>query len=297
MKVTELTAEQEAILPKYVEMGIKIGLQTETNDVDYEKVKDLIDKHRELCGAPKTKEWYIYDSPYAALKAWGHTGITCYNALYGQHDIGWLAFYLYWRVEHGLIEETDKLQYLIELSKYVGWMWMCNDITIITKRPKTLNMSIKRRGNGGSTIKVLNSTTGPAVEYLDGYSLYATNGLRFPSEYSWIITDPSRRTLENYLKIKNVEIRNEALKLLPADALVTTGKCIHKYSCKIGGDYALFNVPFTTGDRKYLKMKCPSSGEVTVQAVPPETKTCQQALAWREWGKLEMEYEPPLIRT
>lgn len=272
--IENLNEKQVAMLPKYTEMGIKIGLATKP-DFDEELVKDLIDKHRVSCGLPETKNWIIYDSPITAIKE--IEDINTANACYGQHDTSWLTYYLFFRVELGLVEETEPLRYLMEIQKHIGWWWVNEENTIITRQPSKIHLIQKK------DLKVLHNENGLALEYKDGTGVYALNGITIPASEEWVITtkdlDPKK-----VLGIKNTEIRTEALKKIGMDKAMQyfNPKTLNTHTCKKGGDYKLVEIDINNNKRVYLDMTCPSKGSPHFEAVPPHIKTCEEALAWRE---------------
>jgi len=294
--ITELTKEQEEMIPKYVEMGIKIGLATGP-EMDEPKVRELTDKHREICGVPKAETFLVYDSPFAAISA--HEGLTVYNALYGQHDINWLIFYQFFRAECGLHKETEKIVYLLELAKRTGWMWMNCTTTIVTRRPKFAHFLETKQDTNGTvqTIKVLHNPNGMALEYADGTGIYSLYGTRLSKEYQWLVTENGQYTIERVLTLDNTAIKTLGLRLLGPRALIQVGTAVDEWESPIGGKYVLYEVTINGNNRKYLSGECPSKHEPFCEAVPPDIKTCRAALAWREEEVDLTNYVEPQVRT
>lgn len=296
-KIEKLTREQEAILPEYAKKGIEIGMQTGA-DFDEKLVFDLIDKHRVMRGLNKTVEFEVFDSPLAATEQ--VPGIMPSNALYGQHDISWLMNYAFFRVELGLTKETEQIVYLLELAKHVGWMWFGRTITIVTRRPvelHTIPTKVRRDGGEVRTLHVLHNPTDMAVKYRDGKGLYALYGTRLTNDFIWLVTEHGKYDIKDILKIKNVEMRTLGLRVLGPDALISVGKKVHSWTSSIGGDYILYEMDLGGRKRRYLKGSCPSKGAPFCEGVPPTTKTCQEALAWREVDVYNGAYCEPLVRT
>lgn len=328
MKVKSLTKEQEAKLATYREEGIKIGMDTRQGDI--EEIKHHIQEHRKLVGLKPVETWDVLDSPMAAMEKWKSVGISPSNAFYGQHDINWLQFYMFFRNECGLTEETNKIVHLYALAKLTGWFWMSETQCIITKKPVAIRTKKMKTANNQwmSHIKVLHNPGGLALEYADGKGVYALDGRRLTSEYDWIIKEPARVTLQNLLAIKNTDIRASALKLLPSQEIVkapgvnlvdtasfdsyhsTTqmptfeswdameAYCKKHYK-KVTSHYKLVELQVGEQTRRYLEMTCPSKGEVHVEAVHPDCTTVAAALGWKENPHLPITntYIPPLVRT
>jgi hypothetical protein len=296
--ITQLTPEQEAAMPKYVEMGIKIGLAT-CSDMDEELVRDLTDKHRAVCGLPKASEFIVVDSPIAAYKY----GATPADALYGQHDVHWLMHFLFFRIECGLIKETQPIVHLVELAKHIGWWWTNETVTIVSRRPEEIHLITQKKNNDSDErIQCMHNPKGPAIRYRDGFAVYILYGTRLPTEYEWIVKDNinGTLTLKKVLACKNSEMVTLGLRVLGPEALVTQGKPIDKWTSKIGGKYVLYEVEVSGNKRMYLSGNCPSKGAPFCEPVPPDMKSCQEALHWREEPSgilFSGTYQEPVIRT
>ena len=292
--ITKLTAEQEALIPAYVEEGIKIGLAVET-EFNTNLVRELTDKHRVSQGLAKATNFIVYRSPFEAQA--NIEGLTAGNALYGQHDINWLQYYMYYREVCGLTVETEPLIHLYELAKHAGWMWMSSDTTVVTWRPVELHMKTLVDG-----LQVLHNFDDLALKYADGTGVYACNGRRIPKNLSWIITTPADQLdPQAVLGIQNTELRTEAIKKIGVEKMFDRldPTMIHTQKYNPGGSYELFSIQFEgeDTDRKYLRGYCPSSKKIFIEAVPPQITTVGRALNWRERGPDSDVYNPPLART
>jgi hypothetical protein len=305
--VKKLTPEQEKTLLRYVRLGLEIGLKADSS-LDEAKVRELTDAHRVMHGVPAATNFEVMDSPMAACRK--YKGIlTPSNAMYGQHDIGWLINYLFFRVELGLVEETNGVSNLIELTKHVGWMWMDNEHTIVTRRPHKIflrdNPNVKIECDVPNTfLQVLHGDGHKALEYVDGEGLYAWNGIIIPEEDSWVVTTPREEMdAERVLGITNTEVRSCAMDRLGIDKLFeklpNKSLDVGQYGDQSGGvsDYTLYEVTFGESQRRYLRMVCPSKGSTHIEAVPPTVSTVAEALNWRQIGVISNDYTLPVIRT
>lgn len=307
-QITELTPEQEAQLDIYFAAGIEMGLSAKP-DFDESLVRDAIQKHRVMCGEKPAIHFRIYDSPQAAIK--NETGLTRSNAIYGQHDAGWLMNYAFYREVLGLREETEELIYLIELAKHLGWYWMGVDTVILTRQPEEVHT---RPGRNPADPK-LHNVNGPAIKYRDGFSLYYMNDIYIPEEYSWVCnTSASDLDVKKILKISNTEVRTEAMKKvglekfldqLSSNILDEASIETNQYKLEIEGfiqvtsHYKLhkFDLPNSETSRIYLEMRCPSSTKFHFEGVHPDCKSVVQALSWRETGIISSDYQIPGQRT
>jgi hypothetical protein len=289
--IEKLTAEQEAALVKYRNKGIQIGLAVGA-EFDEAEVRLLTDKHRVQCGVPAVNRFVVYDSPFAACAA--VSGLSGSNALFGQHDIHWLMYYQYMRMELG-VTGLEGIQYLLELATRVGWMWMSSTTTIVTRRPVSIHMLEKMEGPA-----VLHNPNGLALEYADGTGVYASNGTRFPEELGRKFLDVPEKELDpaEVLAIQNTEIRSEVLKKISIDRVFERlpNKVLDRSELR-GGTYVLREIRIEQLVRKYLQGSCPSNGEAFFEAVSPECTTVKQALAFRNYGDSQVEYVEPEVLT
>ena len=152
-----------------------------------------------------------------------------------------------------------------------------DEICFISERPTKLSLSEGR----------LHSETGPAIQFKDGYSYCALNGIQVP-EWLFDKTMDEKNKVIEVLKLTNTEQRMASMKYLGmANFLDVLGaKMLDKYE-----DYRLYSLEFegaTIGP--YLYMECPSTGRQFLEGVgdsdryenfDPTIKTCEDALLWR----------------
>lgn len=129
-------------------------------------------------------------------------------------------------------------------------------------------------------LKLLNNrlhcTDGPAFK-LPGDELYYLNGVWVTKEL--VMTPAEKLDPHILLKEKNAEVRREIVRKIGIERIVLKigGKSLDKQ-----GDYELLNLDLGDGrQRPYLKMKNQSIKTWHLEGVPPEIKTVQAALFWR----------------
>lgn len=300
--ITELTEDQKSKLYPYAIQGCEIGLKATTEEINVDKVYELVNKHLELILGDQYKKVIprdrvlVYDSPWEAIKNHNKEGVTVSSAFYGNQDIIWLQYYNYWRCEtelggHEQTKETlGKIRYLMELTKYVGWFWVgiAEQRIILTKLPIFSNTKMLQVTFGDFTgdIPYIHNEEGPAVKWADGSALYAydgqTIGTHLNTEYNWLVTTPANELdLKKILAIDNVDMRAIGLTRLPAIKLSEQMTTIHEKTFPIGGHYKLKEIEIGGETERYLEMRCPSGKDVRVERVPPTIKTVDQALWWR----------------
>jgi len=142
---------------------------------------------------------------------------------------------------------------------------------------------------------ILHSSTGPVVEYADGFSVWCLNGTRVPQ---WLV-EKSVAELNplDILALDNAQQRAEGVRKIGVERL--WHKCCQKILDK-NDKYELGLIPVdrTGGLRPYLRMQNPSVPELWhVEGVHPACETIQQALNYRRYGnsKSQTNWNPKLI--
>ena len=319
--IKELTENQIAMLAKYRDMGIEIGYSTHNEKTfDENLIREITDKHRVLCDQKKAENFFVFDSPKQAIeemrKKTGSSDLNASNALYGNLDIYWLNFYNFFRVELGLMEQTEKMVHLLELTKHCGWMWFFENATIVTKKPVEVNtMMVDKPFTDYDGVQktfrapALHNLDGPSMRYADGFSTYHFWEYHIPGTEAWVATTPADKLdVKKVMRIKNTDLRSLALKKIGIEKVFdkVESTLLHEKTLPVGGKYELFEVDFGTGPEVYLKMRCPSKGEVHIEGVPPDCRTVDMALGWRDsantyitipWDNLDFNYEEAPLQT
>lgn len=191
VKIKKLTDEQTAMLPQFVDKWTNIGLCTEPANRP-EAEKHLAEAYKQA-GLEPPKKIYWAESPQAGHNL--HCKLSGKNEwvlpFYGQHEAGWLSFY---DVFDTFGIDCSKLHPLMELAKNCGWVWMFDEVAICTERPKKICRNQQNR---------LHNTEGKAIEYPDGWGLYAYNGTIVPEK---LIMNPQGYTKEEILALNNTEV-------------------------------------------------------------------------------------------
>lgn len=295
--ITELTEENYEAMAKYRDLAIGIILKS-SKTFDENLVTELFNKHLVLNKQPELKNVKVFDSPMEAVKKMNAildepNQINYSNAFQGNQDASWLTYYLYYRCELGLVKETEPLKHLIELSKHVGWFWYDGETAVFTKLPvrvQTMPKTYPYQFKGElSTFKSfgLHCENDGAIEYANGDKIYFLYNLNIPDEFSWIVTTPAKDLeISKILSIPNTEIKSVALKKIGIERAFDEmdKKLIHEKVYPIGGKYQLFSINVQDQERTYLKMECPSKGEVHIEAVHPDCQTVDAARGWRNEG-------------
>jgi hypothetical protein len=270
-KIESLTADQEARFVEYIDKWLSIGLSTEP--VDFENAKKAACLSYRLAGLEEPKNFHITDSPIDAIRLIktldpSKSEYDIFNEMfYGSQDAGWLSFYNYFQEVVGL-ECIDKLQGLMELSKYCGWVSFYDDTVVFQHRPEVIKFDDQNR---------LHCEDGPAIRYRDGYSVYSWHGTRVPAEW---IEKKSELTAKTALTWENIEQRRCACEIIGWDTILREldSTVIDSDEDAMVGNLLEVDIP-DIGREKFLQVLC-GTGRTFAIPVPPECKTALEANAW-----------------
>jgi hypothetical protein len=280
--IKSLTKEQTDALPQFRDEWIRHGRSTAPfNEAN---AKLAVAKWYECAKREQPKEIVFIKSPKAAVeylknrfKGLTNNDITS-STFYGQFEVGWISFYVTMR-DLLKVSGVDAISGYEMLAKEAGVCFMFDTIAVITHKPTVLHINEANR---------LHCTNGPAIAWADGNCVYSLNGITMPS---WLFETPKDQiTGKQIMGIANAEIRGEAIKwyglnnmLDLLDATVIDTGTEHGYQ--------LLSLDVGTGRKEmYLKMNNPSTGEIHIEGVPPETKTVMEALSARWSDKLRLKY-------
>ena len=181
-RITKLTAKQVSKFSEYRDAFIGYGLCTKP--AEREKAEVLIDviyqSGTKPYNPPKQKIWV--NSPLAGAKlaskiieASGKKVNIDDCIRHGIGDgsyLGDLAYYKFFAIECNL-ESSKTVIPMAELCKYVNWWYPFDEVCILSERPNVI--SVNEKGE-------LHNENGPALQYPDGYSVYALNGVQVSME-------------------------------------------------------------------------------------------------------------------
>ena len=287
-KLTKLTEDQINQLDVYRDNWIGIGMSTAP--LEFNKAKDAVCKAYRLAGLKEPTQFDIADSPVHAIKvvqkyAPNLKPRDIFNEMsYGNHDASWLGFYDYFRNVCNL-KVCNKLEGLIDLAKHCGWLNMYEDLVVFQHRPVEINMDDQKR---------IHSDHGPAIQYRDGFAIYAWHGVRIPSDW---IENKTSLTPQIALKWENIEQRRAACEILGwkniLDAL--KAKTIDEDDDPMIGTLVEVNIP-DIGKERFLKVLCGIGREFAIP-VPKNMKSAIQANAWTFGIDDVNSFEIPEVRT
>jgi len=217
----------------------------------------------------------VWDSVGASVRASVRDSVwdSVWVSAYGQHDANWLAFYRYFHDECGLVAETGKLQGLWQLCRTAGWVLPYEKFCWVSERHNVLNRDERGR---------LHCTTGPALAYPDGWSIYAWHGVLVPEN---IIMQPETITAADIAGEPNAEIRRVMLEMFGRERFVDLPECIKVHTDDWGSLYRNDAIRDINGDPycfvKVLNSTPEPDGTYKdyILRVNPNIKTAYEAVA------------------
>jgi hypothetical protein len=266
--ITKLTKEQEDRYKEFIDKWIAIGLST--NPADRKRAEKGIVGLYKLAGLESPKiEWEL--SPMAGVKKALSYGSDLGGAFFGGSLwAGYSARADFFNEVCGVKIDRN----FLEMVESCGYYWTFDKVAILTERP--CKISRNERGQ-------LHCTDGMAIQYPDGWGLYALNGVVV--DEAIVMTPASKLDVKLAVETQNVEVRREIVRKIGID--IVEQKLGSKIlDSKPEMNYELISINFgDKTDRPYLKMKNPSIGVYHIEGVPPGVKTVDEALQSRkpEW--------------
>ncbi|MEU4626467.1 DUF6745 domain-containing protein [Actinoplanes sp. NPDC023801] len=208
------------------------------------------------------------------------------DAIYGQHDGTWLSTF---EAADRIVPEAGLMTGLTGLAavaRHAGWWWANERVAVLTERPVTLT-----RDNVGR----LHRGEGAALEFPDGYGLWAWRGMPIPES---LAADLPTLTAGRIRREDNAEIRRVMLEHFGYDRYMR-----EVGAHKMGADETgiLWRVDLD-GDEPLVMVEVVNStpepdgtSRVYWLRVPPRTRTAREGVAWT-FGLTADEYQP-LVQT
>ncbi len=279
--ITELTEEQIAKFPEYVDKWVNIGFSTAEIDVD--KALAAARKIYEQAGLTFPEEYLVFDSPMDAInemKTRYDIKVTPNDFVYGSHESSWLSFYDYMYRELS-IEECEPLLAHMEFAKHCGWALFYDELVVLTKKPVELKFEAENR---------IHCQDDYAIKYSDGFGVALWHGLRIPDE--WIFNPDMLLDPEILLHWHNVEQRKAACEIVGWGKVLDflDAKTIDEDDDPEVGKLVEVELP-DIGTERFLLALDPNVGKIVGLPVPPDMKTALQANSWT-YGVDKVEFKP-----
>lgn len=279
-KIEKLTPEQEAKIPQYVEMGCQIGFST--TPMNHDKAQEYAKKLYHFLKRPNTNPQVIFaDGPLHAWKCvedvteqkntsfiWPYL-----DGQFWSHYVAWLNFY---RDVVNIKIDVDTS--IIEELVFFGNVYPLENHCIIAEK-----LSVCKMNPSG-----IHCDGGPAVQYKDGSTLYALNGVIVPD---WLALTPHHKLdPKTFATLTNAEVRREFIRKVGVERIsLEMGAKILDKSTDNQYELLEINLGGRTGSWPYLKMLNPSIGVWHMECVDKKCKTIKDALTFRNKSSIEPE--------
>ena len=139
-------------------------------------------------------------------------------------------------------------------------------------RPRVLRLDNQNR---------VHAEGSPAIQFADGFSVYAYHGVSLPEEYGKL--HPSQWRAEWLLSERNAELRRVLIQEIGYARM-----CQELQATPLDDwqEYQLLRIdsPVEREPMHLLKMTCPSTGYVHAMRVPPHVQSARSAIKWVNWG-------------
>ena len=312
-KLEKLTKDQEALIPVVRDAWITRALGGDAS-FDRERIVKGVEFVYSLAKLKKPQFTIVIDSPFAAQYAanilpiifkaigkiergaqvWdqvrdqvgaqvGDQKLTWHIFDYNGYgaDAGWIAFYDFFK-RIGICDKKVFDQYVDFVT---AGIWDCisfQNVSIVCRRPTAV-----RRDDRG----FMHNSTGPAVEWADGYKNYAYHGVRVPE---WVIENPEKINSELVLKEQNTEVRRCMIERMGYAKLMLQAnpKILDIDKDAAGMPRRLLKIDLKEDEPLVIvEVNCPSTNHNYMLRVPPQMKTCAESVAWT-YGFKASDYAP-----
>jgi len=205
---------------------------------------------------------------------------------YGPHDLYWLGYYQAIKDIFGLKTDADAGPQL-EVASSSGWWWPFKNTVILSERPTCLHRDEQHR---------LHNTSGPAIQYPDGWGVCAVHGVRVPKD---VIENPENLTPQRITGEENVEVRRVMLERYGAGRYLRDigAEVLDADVDQLGNPRRLLRAEFDDDEPLVMTEVTNSTPEsdgskkVYHERVPENITTLEKAFAW-QWGLQVGEYKP-----
>lgn len=175
--IKELTKEQEAMVPEYLEKYKQIGLSTRVTD-RAKAEKAVTESYLYLNHKAPKFTWVddpIEGAKLAAQFAKGDENVSLQEirdqaslASYGSFEAQWVVFYAFIAEVLG-VKKDNLIDIVKDIIEECGLYWTFEGMVVMSPKPTAIHMNAEGK---------LHNTEGLALEYSTGRGIYAVNGVR-----------------------------------------------------------------------------------------------------------------------
>ncbi len=206
----------------------------------------------------------------------------------GAHDTG--LFRLDLALRFGNVansRQANRDKALLEYARNCGWGYFFRDYAFVSDRPEILRF--REDAYGGR----LHCDDGPAIQYRDGFRIYANEGRSVPG---WTIEEPEKITVDHVLQAADFEMRRFLLERMTAEKFIRQGGAQAVAEDRFGVLWKRMLAPDDLWSAVEVVNGTPEkdgSYRHFFLQVPPEIKTARGAVAWT-YGLTAEDYSPQL---
>lgn len=283
--IKELTKEQEALIPVFIEKWVSQA----SIKVDKDKAIDATNRIYLRMGL-KAPQIVFCESPLDACKKaveakktlkenkckderdlYKETNSEWYLSFWWLSWCGWYSF----GKEIGVKYEDETIYNdFIDFVSEVSFIIPYENICFISEKPEINWLN-----------RMLHNDKGASVLYPDGYSLWSLNGIKVPREI--VETPANELSTQLVLTEKNADIRREIIRKIGIERIEKElgSTVIDEKTVVIGEKNHFYQlIMLNLGDdrkRPFLKMTNPSLNIVHIEGVKPDIMTVESALCYR----------------
>ncbi|MCA9791248.1 MAG: hypothetical protein KC910_05615 [Candidatus Eremiobacteraeota bacterium] len=166
------------------------------------------------------------------------------------------------------------------LEAGVWCAWLLPGEVVALRPPRAIHLDPEGR---------LHSRGRPAVQWADGTGLYANHGSLLPAH----LQDPTKIPMSALLDARE-GWRDTLIELVGYERILSELPCrLVDFDLEPSGyPRRLVEVPMEDESLLLVLVTCPSTGKTTQLRVPPDMKTCRQAVAWTFGFDNPDDYQP-----
>ncbi|MBO1352242.1 MAG: hypothetical protein EBE86_034990 [Hormoscilla sp. GUM202] len=158
-----------------------------------------------------------------------------------------------------------------QMMKNAGWIVPFEKTCIVCSRPTMISLDNQQR---------LHAEGGPAIQYADGLSVYAYQGVGLPEKYGKL--HPHQWRSQWILAEENAELRRVLIQGIGYEKMLQELQAI---ALDTWQEYTLLRIDGDVDVEPILllKMTCPSTGFIHALRVPPDVESAREAIRWVNW--------------
>lgn len=162
------------------------------------------------------------------------------------------------------------------------WLFPYDRLAVVCDRPTKISFDDKQRPH---------AVMQPAIQFADGYSIYAHHGVAIPEKYA--LLHPQQWQTQ-WLLENNTQLRQPLIQEITDIQKIETSLATELDSEQ---EFILLKIDDSIDGEKiyFLKMTCPFTKEVhALFHVPTHIKSVRQAILWVNWGIEPEEFVMPI---